>query len=101
MTTAHIAARGISSELLRSCTSLAVQARIDVTAGGGRVDDQRELREALDEIRSWPGGTPPIEDPMLGALAAAALEDLSEHLTVPEHAELAFRINDALAILRA
>lgn len=98
MSAAHVIGQGISGNLLRRCTAQAAEARIELAASEHHTPCP-ELMETLTEITASP--TSMVEDPMLAALAAAALDDLLAHLRGPEHMVLADAVSTAMTVLRS
>lgn len=71
--------------MLRRCTALATRARVDLLTPR-RDGAAEELLDLLDRMRSWEDGVLAAPDPIMLVLAAAALQDLLERLSVGERA---------------
>lgn len=90
----------LSTAALRRCTALATRARADLLTRG-RQDAAAQLAALLEEMGSWEASHLVDPDPTMVVLAAAALQDLTDRLPVPDPAGLEVRIDLVLAVLHA
>lgn len=90
----------ISTPLLRSCTALAAQARVELLTESRR-GATGELEGVLAIIEDWDPREVLSPDPTMVALAAAALQDLRERLPESATSTLGGRIVRALTVLHA
>ena len=88
----------ISTPLLRRCTALAAQARVELLTESRRSATE-ELEEVLAIIENWAPGEVVSPDPTMVTLAAAALQDLLERLSQVSMSTLEGRISRALEVL--
>ena len=89
-----------STPLLRRCTALAAQARVELLTESRR-SATAELDGVLREIESWVPEQVRAPDATMVALAAAALQDLRERMSPAPTSTLEGRIARALEVLHA
>lgn len=90
----------VSTPLLRRCTALAAQARVELLTESRR-SAIAELDGVLREIESWVPEQVQAPDATMVALAAAALQDLRERMAPAPASTLEERIARALEVLHA
>lgn len=90
----------ISTPLLRRCTALAAQARVELLTESRRSATE-ELEGVLTIIENWAPGEVVSPDPTMVTLAAAALQDLLERLSQVSRSTLEGRITRVLDVLHA
>ena len=90
----------VSTPLLRRCTALAAQARVELLTESRR-SATTELDGVLREIESWVPEQVRAPDATMVALAAAALQDLRERMSPAPTSTLEGRIARALEVLHA
>lgn len=90
----------ISTPLLRRCTALAAQARVELLTESRR-SATSELDGVLREIESWDPEQVRAPDATMVALAAAALQDLRERMAQSPTPVLEGHIARALGVLHA
>lgn len=95
-----VIAATISTPLLRRCTALAAQARVELLTESRRSATE-ELEGVLAIIENWAPAEVLSPDPTMVTLAAAALQDLLERLSQVSMSTLEGRITRALAVLHA
>lgn len=89
-----------STPLLRRCTALAAQARVELLTESRRSATE-ELEGVLATIESWAPTEVVSPDPTMVTLAAAALQDLLERLSQVPMSTLEGRITRVLEVLHA
>jgi len=90
----------VSTPLLRRCTALAAQARVELLTESRR-SAATELDGVLREIESWAPEQVHSPDATMVALAAAALQDLRERMAQAPTSTLEGRITRTLEVLHA
>jgi len=90
----------VSTPLLRRCTALAAQARVELLTESHR-SATTELDGVLREIETWAPEQVQAPDTTMVALAAAALQDLRERMAQAPTSTLEGRISRALDVLHA
>ncbi|HIY25165.1 MAG TPA: hypothetical protein H9837_12840 [Candidatus Brachybacterium merdigallinarum] len=91
--------REATTPLLRRCTALAANARIELILGS-RHASADELEPVLAQLESWSSIHVVDPDPTMLALAIAALEDLHERVQEAPEAPSTERIARVVALLR-
>lgn len=90
----------VSTPLLRRCTALAAQARVELLTESRR-SASAELEGVLAEIENWAPEHVRAPDSTMVALAAAALQDLQERMSQAAASTLDERLTPALAVLHS
>lgn len=87
-----------STPVLRQCTALATQARVELLSQSQHAATDR-LRVVLAEICAWTPRQVTDPDPTMLALAAAALADLEQRIDITEAEDLAAQVSRARNLL--